>query len=136
MRKIDLTNTPHPHYVRAGELTNSGSILSFRGKVLFPSGDITLEDRGHVNVSHQMFAVWNVAHLAVREGLLYPNMRVLSQSGNYFVEVPIDTEVDLSTEVEILSKGKTRMKGTVSVTFRNGDGKILSTSLLVLVATK
>lgn len=137
MKEIDLSNTPRPHYLKSGTVTteDKNGFFSFRGEVLFPLSDTTIKDRGHVNVAHQMFAVWNLAHFAAREGFLYPHIRILSLSGSYFAETPVDIMLGLSAEVEILRKNNVDMKGCATAVLRN-CGERISTIHVVFLATK
>ncbi len=137
MKTIDLQGTPRPHFVRTGEINISGNKSSFHGEVVFsPGDDVSLVDRDHVNVAHEMFAIWNAAYLAVRKGLLYPKMRVLSQSGSYFAETPLDTSLDLSVNMEIVHRDEKIIKGAISATFVDKDGKTLSMCQMVFLSTK
>ncbi len=137
MKKIILHGTPRPHYLQSGEFKKTSlSGFTFRGKVLFnPEVDQSLVDRDHVNMTHQEFAIWNMAHTAAKRGLLFSNMRVVSNSGCYFKEIPMNHEVDLFVEVIILREDSLRMKGLTDVVFEN-EGKVLAKHQLVFVATK
>lgn len=64
-----LHGKPHPHYL-TGEMVISEDKLSLEATAKFPSEDITIKERGHVNVAHYLFGVWNAAHaLAEVNGL-------------------------------------------------------------------
>ncbi|MFA5829991.1 MAG: hypothetical protein WC843_05900 [Candidatus Gracilibacteria bacterium] len=60
-----LDGAPPPHYLNAETLTiedTQDGGLRASGEVRFPSTDPTIGERGHVNMAHTLFAVWNVAH--------------------------------------------------------------------------
>ncbi len=138
MNNIDLKNTPRPHYLKSGEVEVRKDRLLFNGKVVFPlnnKNDPSLIDRDHVNVTHMLYSIWNVAHYAVKSGFLYPNMRVLSQSGNYFLEPTFDTEISIFVELEFLRSDDVSMKACLDASFRY-QNELLSKNHIVFIATK
>lgn len=57
-----LQNKPGPHYL-SGEILVDADKRGLNAIAIFPSSDRTIGDRGHVNVAHYLFGLWNAAHI-------------------------------------------------------------------------
>lgn len=126
MKQLNLQDTPRPHYVRNGEFKKRDNGFRFDGKVVFPSDDPTIADRGHVNVMHLFAAISNIGQLAAREELLLSNIRILSShSGRYHREAPPNQLIGVSAEAEYLLRDRNCMRCDAMVTFRHAE-KVLS----------
>lgn len=55
-----LRGKPGPHYLK-GEVIVTDKNLD--ANAVFPSSDRSIGDRGHVNISHYLFGIWNAAHI-------------------------------------------------------------------------
>jgi hypothetical protein len=93
-----LEGKPTPHYL-TGEVEVSKDKHTLRGTVIFPSSDETISSRGHVNVAHEAFAIWNGAHvLATFLGLENPRATRIVDSA-FTREIRPDESVDLEIQV-------------------------------------
>lgn len=121
-----ITVGPPPHYLVVGEWRETEQDLFFVGTVRFPAtGEATLEARGHVNVTHHLFAAWNAAHLAVQEGWLPPRPVVISQAGEYLTFAPLDEDLRLEMLVR-LQPGDRSVCGLARSTLFQNDGTVVS----------
>lgn len=60
-RKVSM---PSPVYILPETVQVSKDMKIVRGKCLFPSSDPSIGDRiDHANICHEMFVVWNCAHI-------------------------------------------------------------------------
>jgi len=97
MNSIDLSNVPRPHYLISANISDDGK--SMTGKVIFPSTDVSIADRkDHANVAHQLFALWNAAHLMTSKlGIRYPLVKNIEISIPHIAR--IDKEIDLKVNI-------------------------------------
>ncbi len=116
-----LQGKPRPHYL-VGEVEVSEDLNTLCGTAVFPSSDISVGDRGHVNVAHKEFAIWSGAHiLADLNGL--ENTRVTDilpgriRGGEFRPDVPARMELQISDR-----RGSERIaRGVIRATFVQGE---------------
>ncbi len=69
------------------------------GKCVFPSSDPTIAARGHVNVAHLLFALWNISAVLTRVWKVKEVPRAYSFKGDGSANIPPDSEIDLIFEI-------------------------------------
>ena len=123
MDKCNLTGVPRPHYLIAADISDDGKEL--KGIAVFPSSDPSIFDRkDHANVSHQLFALWNAAHLMARKlRIRYPLVR------NIEVDIPkitrIDKEINLELKITEYTEKDRSVSGRFIASFSD-NGRTLS----------
>ena len=116
-----LRGRPGPHYL-TGDVLVDANLLGLRARALFPSTDSTIGDRGHVNVAHYLFGVWNAAHiLAVLNGF----RTTLSKSGVWSAHrvARPDTPMDLRVEITDADIREKVAGGIINAAYSIGDIK-------------
>jgi len=114
-----LKGKPTPHYL-IGEVEISKDLHTLRGAVLFPSTDETISSRGHVNVAHEAFAIWNAAHI-LSDLLGVKDTRATRIVDSRFTrEIKPDEVVDLEVQIprDVRKMGVSR--GMIRATFSQG----------------
>lgn len=113
--KFNLSGTPRPHYLETvEELSPDGYLL--RGTVLFPSSDVTIGDRGHVNAAHHLLAGWNAAHMMCRQHGLRRPLALHTEVTSIRLTLP-DKPVNIEATALIESSNGRRVKGLLTVEF-------------------
>ena len=117
---------PSPVYILPETVEVSEDTDTMKGKCLFPSSDPTVGERvDHANICHEMFVVWNCAHVwAERKGLgrLFAIKTRQEVVGGRMT--PPDTKIDFVASITNVRKHGGRVDGSAKAEF-SLDGKVL-----------
>lgn len=130
METVCLDGMPRPHYLTSAVVRSlgGGDGYTLEGVVIFPSTDVTIGDRDHVNVSHAAFASWNAAHVIAREGAT--NLRAcgtvrIRPLEEILPDVPVNIRATAQVERRIRGAGY----GSFKVSFYDQGGNTLLSTL-------
>lgn len=114
-----LRGTPRPHYL-FGEIHVDENGLGLRAKVKFPTTELSIADRGHVNIAHYLFAVWNASHI-LRLGQGFKE--ALSTGGTWRTPkfAAPDIPMDLRVQVIAIETKRRIATGLIEATFSIGE---------------
>ncbi|OHB06367.1 MAG: hypothetical protein A3A26_00860 [Candidatus Zambryskibacteria bacterium RIFCSPLOWO2_01_FULL_47_14] len=123
-RQVEM---PAPIYIIPDTVKVSEETGTMSGKCIFPSSDPTVGERvDHVNICHEMFVLWNCAHIwAQRKGwgrLFAIKTRQEVVGGRM---TPPDTEIDFVTSLTNVRKHGGRVVGSAKAEFSLGGKPLL-----------
>lgn len=91
------------------------------GKCVFPSSDPTIATRGHVNVAHLLFTLWNMSAMLSRVWKIKEVPRAYSFKGDGNANIPPDSEVDIIFEIGKIIIRRNSAYGYATAQFFLGD---------------
>ncbi len=115
-----LKRSPRPHFLIPETVVTSADGKKITGQVLFSAkGDVSIRDRGHVNVIHCMAAVWNLSHISTH--LVFAGvskkLRARETWSKAIAPVPLETKIDVFYEVTKLTTSGKLTRGKMNTKF-------------------
>lgn len=114
-----LIGRPGPHYL-TGEITIDHDLRGLDATAQFPITDPSIAGRGHVNIAHYLFGIWNGSHILIAQNGFDS---ALSTGGTWKTPKFARPDIPMRLRVGILDMDvRERVAtGVIEATYRIGD---------------